>query len=184
MQEAWIEHLSSLLKSFESEKNGQAIHELRRSFEAGKKKARLIPQIEAIYSLAKDRDDFKPEGDPQSFQRWFNEQRFKLVLGLKSVTLGSSGDPAKLKGGLYKLFSKWDPSLYQTSVMEASPEVRISQRKLRMALRGINSLDDEQLANLVARLPQNEESLEGLEEFLPGEKGRAIVERMKSLRKK
>jgi hypothetical protein len=193
MQEVWIDHLSRLLKSFESEKNGRAIHELRRSFKAGKKQARLLPQVEAIYLASKDRDDFKPESDPILYQTWFNQQKFKLTLGLKEVTLVSTGDPVQLKANIYRLFSKWDPNLYS-----APPEEKISQnfgisnKQLKMAMKQMNRLTDEQLAAMVAKIPEGQEldvmNTANLEELLPSESARgtasAIAERVKTVMKK
>ncbi len=194
MQEVWIEHVSELLKSLEGEANGKAIHELRRSFEAGKKQARLLPQLETLYYASKDREDFKPEADPQLYQSWFTEQRFKLTSGLKSVTLVSTGDPVKLKSCLYKVFSKWNPELYVEPVFElpAGAPPGISQKQLKMALKRINNMSQDQLEKLVAQVPTDQGEIGGmsevdLEQLMPNEKAkakvRAIAEKVKSVKK-
>ena len=190
MQEAWIDHLSRLLKSLESEKNGQAIHELRRSFEAGKKQVRLLPQVEAIYQASKDRPDFQPEAEPIVYQNWFNEQKFRLKLGLKEVGLSSTGNPVQFKANLYRLFSKWQPGLYSEPPEERiARNMGVSNKQLRMAMKQMDRLTDEQLAAMVAKMPQGQE-IEGMdmEQLIPSEGGRemaaAIAERVKGAMKK
>lgn len=186
MQEAWIDHFSRLLKSLESEKNGQSIHAFRRSFEAGKKQVRLLPQLEAIYQVSKEQDVFKPDTEPILYQSWFNRRRFKLTLGLKEIILVSTGNAVQFKANVYRLFSKWDPNLYSSPPEERIPQIHgISNKQLRAAMKQMNRLTDEQIADMVAKIPKDQGTNElDLEQMFPSQSGReranTIVERVKT----
>lgn len=187
MQAAWIDHLSGLLKPLELEKNGRSIRELRRSFEAGKKQARLLPQIEAIYLASKELEEFK--SDPRLYQSWFNQQKFKLTLGLKEVVLHSSGDPVQFQANIHRLFSHWDPELYLAPPeQQMANGLGVSNKQLRAAMKRMDRLSDNQIANMMSKVPQSEQIAQvnevDLEQLIPSQVGReratAIADRVKN----
>lgn len=129
MVEEWKGDFSAVLKLFEQQ---PGVREFRRSFEAGKKQARVYPQIEKMFEVCSPRLN----GDPQEFFVWFLEQRFGFELGLKSIVLKETPDRDKLLVALLRLFSNWSPELYDRPEKPAKP--LISNRQMKLALRNVN----------------------------------------------
>lgn len=132
MSTIWREDFSTLLKLFEEQKG---VREFRRSFEAGKKQNRLLPQLEQVYNSAKDILENNKEG----LSDWFLEQKFSFTLGLKKITLINCTDKEKLKVCLLLLFTYWDEALYTRP--ESTKPPLISNRQIKMALKNVNKVD-------------------------------------------
>lgn len=175
MPEVWIDHLVDLLKYLESESNGKQIHQFRRSFQGGNKKERLLPQLERMYQYCKQAHNLLElcanQGcEEEPFQNWFNLQKFRLILGRKNIVLKSTGSPALLKQRLLQLFTKWDPELVK-SLPPPTPEpansnMGFSRKQMRMAMRKLQTMGDQQLSNVLQNVPQdadiNEEDLDSV----------------------
>lgn len=161
MSEDWSEHFVDVLKHLEVESNGKQIHQFRRSFQGGNKKDRLLPQLETIYQKCKE------HFEEESFQAWFNSQKFKLTLGRKNILLHTTYTSLLFKEKLMRLFTKWDPALFELlpppTTGPTNNNMGFSRKQMRMAMRKIQSMGDSQLSSVLQNVPQghdiNEEEL-------------------------
>jgi len=175
--ERWISDLSELLKRIERDRS--LIREFRRSFEAGKKKRQVSPQLEKI--LAQSRSHLNEE----NFISWFDQQEFKLTLGLKEISLKSYQEPL-FKNSLLQLFSNWDPTISAPSIL-TTKSMPISAKKLKQVISRLGSVSDSELSNILSSIPKEElANLTASNEMFQTEETRAlaeqITERVKMLR--
>ena len=140
----------NFLKFFETEKNGQRVHELRRSFEAGRKQDRVYPQLEKIYTALKD----TPAEDVYDE---FNKAGFTITLGLKSVTLVCT------KPGLYDnllwVFSMFDTKFVKEPVVHSAGPLMLSRKKCKMASRVLSGMTSDKVATMVSKSGVSQEEI-------------------------
>lgn len=152
MAEAWIEHLVEVLKHLESEANSKQVHQFRRSFQGGNKKTRLLPQLQQIY------EECHAHLDDVDFQEWFNQRRYNLTLGRKTITLRCTQALDSFKTKLLRLFTYWNSDLAQNLPAQTSTDnnnMGFSRKQMRLAKRRLNHMGDQQLTSLMQKVPSN-----------------------------
>ena len=141
----WSSDLISLLKVIES--NSSTLHEFRRSFEAGKKQKQVHPQLEKIYQ------ESLPHLNEESFVSWFDNQGFKLTLGLKTISFKSFNLPS-FKLYLFQVFSNWDPNL--RIEIPSTKKNAFSVKTMRDVISRMNTMSDSELASVISKVPREE----------------------------
>jgi hypothetical protein len=167
MTELWIEHFVDLLKHLEHQPTATQIHQFRRSFQGGNKKQRLLPQLENMYNKCQS------HLHEDAFEQWFNQQKFTLTLGRKNIILLlplSQKLPMATKVKLMRLFTKWDPQLSEAlpppTEVPTNKNMGFSRKQMRMAMRKLNHMGNQQLSNVLHSMPNdatiNEEELDAV----------------------
>lgn len=153
MNEKWKNDLVALLKHLEKSCfNNRDIHEFRRSVESthAKKVDRLLPQLNMIWDQCKDHLN-----DP-NFVEWINHQHFQLKLGLKVISLVDDKQPHEFEQHFRWVLSEFDSTLDQRLPEDTikSGGLPISARKMKMAMRHMQGLDEQTISNMMERFLQ------------------------------
>ena len=118
-------------------------------------KNRLLPQLEHIYN------ECSTHLAQEDFTKWFNQRKYKLTLGRKSITLRCTHLPEMFKIKLMRLFTHWNADLAQDlpAPVDASTSnnMGFSRKQMRLAQRRLNQMGDQQLSSLMQRMPGNAE---------------------------
>lgn len=142
----WQAALTSLLKSIETPALPE-IRRFRRSFQAGNKQQRLLSTIN-------DWADKAADIPASTLSTWFNEQRFSLTLGRKSILVVSNKttDMNDFEYALACLMSLWHPHLKPSSTQDKTPAPVFSNKTQKRLARGQKRLGKKRMDALIQQL--------------------------------